>query len=126
MTTDNLTPPNRKTKSLEDFWMPFTANRQFKAKPRLLDSAEGMHFTSDDSRKALDGTAGLWCCNGGHGRRKITEAESRQIAKLDFAPTFRMGHPLPFEQASRHRPRHTHPPGYPGAGAAADRGKGAD
>jgi beta-alanine--pyruvate transaminase len=101
MTTDNQTPPNRKTSHLDDFWMPFTANRQFKAKPRLLDSAEGMYFTSDDGRKVLDGTAGLWCCNAGHGRREITEAVSRQIAKLDFAPTFQMGHPLPFELASR-------------------------
>ncbi|WP_372873799.1 aspartate aminotransferase family protein [Pseudomonas sp.] len=101
MTTDNQTPPHRKTSRLDDFWMPFTANRQFKAKPRLLDSAEGMYFTRDDGRKVLDGTAGLWCCNAGHGRREITEAVSRQIAKLDFAPTFQMGHPLPFELASR-------------------------
>ncbi|ERI52488.1 omega amino acid--pyruvate aminotransferase [Pseudomonas sp. EGD-AK9] len=81
--------------------MPFTANRQFKAKPRLLESAEGMYFTASDGRQVLDGTAGLWCCNAGHGRREITEAVSRQIAKLDFAPTFQMGHPLPFELASR-------------------------
>jgi beta-alanine--pyruvate transaminase len=86
---------------LDDFWMPFTANRQFKAKPRLLESAEGMYFTASDGRQVLDGTAGLWCCNAGHGRREITEAVSRQIAKLDFAPTFQMGHPLPFELASR-------------------------
>ncbi|WP_372867913.1 aspartate aminotransferase family protein [Pseudomonas sp.] len=101
MTTDNSSQLNRKTNSLDDFWMPFTANRQFKAKPRLLDSAEGMYFTTDDGRKVLDGTAGLWCCNAGHGRREITEAVSKQIAKLDFAPTFQMGHPLPFELASR-------------------------
>ena len=54
---------------LDDFWMPFTANRQFKAKPRLLESAEGMYFTAHDGRQVLDGTAGLWCCNAGHGRR---------------------------------------------------------
>ncbi|MCG4452690.1 aspartate aminotransferase family protein [Pseudomonas sp. MMS21-TM103] len=101
MTTDYSSQLNRKTNSLDDFWMPFTANRQFKAKPRLLDSAEGMYFTTDDGRKVLDGTAGLWCCNAGHGRREITEAVSKQIAKLDFAPTFQMGHPLPFELASR-------------------------
>ncbi|MDM8348620.1 aspartate aminotransferase family protein [Pseudomonas sp. sp1636] len=101
MTLDNSAQPNRKTDSLDDFWMPFTANRQFKAKPRLLDSAEGMYFTSDDGRKILDGTAGLWCCNAGHGRREISDAVSKQIAKLDFAPTFQMGHPLPFELASR-------------------------
>ena len=86
---------------LDDFWMPFTANRQFKAKPRLLESAEGMYFTASDGRQVLDGTAGLWCCNAGHGRREISEAVSKQIARLDFAPTFQMGHPLPFELASR-------------------------
>ncbi|HBX54971.1 aspartate aminotransferase family protein [Pseudomonas sp. UBA2684] len=101
MTTDNNPQPNRKTNTLDDFWMPFTANRQFKAKPRLLESAAGMYFTADDGRQVLDGTAGLWCCNAGHGRREITEAVSKQIAKLDFAPTFQMGHPLPFELASR-------------------------
>ncbi len=85
----------------EQFWMPFTANRQFKAGPRLLESAKGMYFTDSDGRQVLDGTAGLWCCNAGHGRAEITEAVSRQIAKLDFAPTFQMGHPLPFELAER-------------------------
>ncbi|MDP3814449.1 aspartate aminotransferase family protein [Pseudomonas sp.] len=101
MTFDNSSNPIRKTNTLDDFWMPFTANRQFKAKPRLLESAAGMYFTSDDGRQVLDGTAGLWCCNAGHGRHEITEAVSQQIAKLDFAPTFQMGHPLPFELASR-------------------------
>ena len=90
-----------KNNNLDPFWMPFTANRQFKAKPRLLESASGMYFTSSDGRQVLDGTAGLWCCNAGHGRREITEAVSQQIAKLDFAPTFQMGHPLPFELAER-------------------------
>ena len=90
-----------KNNNLDQFWMPFTANRQFKAKPRLLESASGMYFTSSDGRQVLDGTAGLWCCNAGHGRREITEAVSKQIAKLDFAPTFQMGHPLPFELAER-------------------------
>ena len=90
-----------KNNNLDQFWMPFTANRQFKAKPRRLESAAGMYFTSSDGRQVLDGTAGLWCCNAGHGRREITEAVSKQIAKLDFAPTFQMGHPLPFELAER-------------------------
>lgn len=85
----------------EHFWMPFTANRQFKASPRLLESAEGMYYTDTAGRQVLDGTAGLWCCNAGHGRREITEAVSRQIARMDFAPTFQMGHPLPFELAER-------------------------
>ncbi|MBS7534008.1 aspartate aminotransferase family protein [Ancylobacter sonchi] len=81
--------------------MPFTANRQFKAAPRLLAAAEGMYYTSDDGRRVLDGTAGLWCVNAGHGRRQITEAVQRQLSTLDFAPTFQMGHPIAFDFAER-------------------------
>ena len=83
------------------FWMPFSANRQFKKHPRLLASAAGMHYRTTDGREILDGTAGLWCCNAGHGRARIIEAVSRQIATMDFAPTFQMGHPLPFVLAER-------------------------
>ena len=86
---------------LGPFWMPFTANRQFKANPRLLVSAEGMYYTSHDGRKILDGQAGLWCCNAGHAHKKIVEAVQKQVAKLDFAPTFNMAHPLPFELAGQ-------------------------
>ncbi|AOV16573.1 omega amino acid--pyruvate aminotransferase [Acidihalobacter aeolianus] len=85
----------------EAFWMPFTANRQFKDAPRLLVSAEGVHYTTADGRRILDGQAGLWCVNAGHGRRRIVEAVHRQLEELDFAPTFNMGHPLPFELANR-------------------------
>ena len=85
----------------EAFWMPFTANRQFKSRPRLLTRAEGMYFTADDGRQVLDGTAGLWCVNLGHGRAGIAEAIARQARELDFAPTFQMGHPLPFALAER-------------------------
>ncbi|WP_121402868.1 aspartate aminotransferase family protein [Pseudomonas aeruginosa] len=87
--------------SLDNFWMPFTANRQFKARPRLLESAEDIHYIAQGGRRILDGTAGLWCCNAGHGRREISEAVARQIATLDYAPPFQMGHPLPFELAAR-------------------------
>lgn len=83
------------------FWMPFTANRQFKAEPRLLVAAEGMHYTADDGRTLLDGTAGLWCVNAGHGRKDISAAVHQQIDQLDYAPTFQMGHPKPFEFAER-------------------------
>ncbi|MHA7880271.1 MAG: omega-aminotransferase AptA [Saccharospirillum sp.] len=83
------------------FWMPFTANRQFKSEPRLLVGAEGMHYTSDDGRTLLDGTAGLWCVNAGHGRQSISAAVHQQIDQLDYAPTFQMGHPKPFELAER-------------------------
>jgi beta-alanine--pyruvate transaminase len=86
---------------LEAFWMPFTANRQFKASPRLLARAEGMHYWTADNRKVLDGTAGLWCVNAGHARREITEAVHRQLQTLDYAPPFQMGHPAAFELANR-------------------------
>ncbi|MBY5818067.1 aspartate aminotransferase family protein [Rhizobium leguminosarum] len=86
---------------LENFWMPFTANRQFKATPRLLAAAEGMYYTDVDGNQVLDGTAGLWCCNAGHGRKKIAHAVERQLATLDYAPTFQMGHPIAFDFASK-------------------------
>jgi beta-alanine--pyruvate transaminase len=86
---------------LDAFWMPFTANRQFKAAPRLLAAAEGMYYTTDDGRRILDGTAGLWCVNAGHGRREIAEAVGAQLSTMEFAPTFQMGHPLAFEFAER-------------------------
>ena len=89
------------TPSLDAFWMPFTANRQFKAAPRQLVAAEGMYYAADDGRRILDGTAGLWCVNAGHGRREISEAVGRQLATLDYAPTFQMGHPLAFAFAER-------------------------
>ncbi len=91
------TSPN----DLDAFWMPFTANKQFKAAPRLLVSARDMHYRSHDGRDILDGAAGLWCCNAGHCRPGIVEAVQRQVATLDFAPTFQMAHPLSFEAASR-------------------------
>ncbi len=87
--------------NLDAYWMPFTANRQFKAKPRLLKSAKGMYYTTEDGRKVLDGTAGLWCTNLGHGRKRISDAVSAQIREMDYAPSFQMGHPLPFEFARR-------------------------
>jgi beta-alanine--pyruvate transaminase len=86
---------------LEAHWMPFTANRQFKAAPRLLVRAEGVHYWSHDGRKVLDGTSGLWCVMAGHGRREIADAVSRQLLTLDYAPPFQMGHPLAFELANR-------------------------
>jgi len=87
--------------SLDAFWMPFTANRQFKATPRLLASAEGMHYTTVDGRKVLDGSAGLWCVNAGHGRRQIAAAVERQLTTLDYAPAFQMGHPIAFDFAEK-------------------------
>ena len=89
------------TNNLEAFWMPFTANRQFKQVPRMLVSAEGMYYRSADGRKILDGTSGLWCCNAGHARPKIVEAIAKQAKELDYAPAFQMGHPKIFELAAR-------------------------
>ena len=86
---------------LEPHWMPFTANRQFKNAPRLLVEAKDMHYTSTDGRKILDGTAGLWCVNAGHGRQPIVEAVQRQVATMDYAPGFQMGHPMSFALAAK-------------------------
>ena len=86
---------------LSAFWMPFTANRQFKASPRLLASAKDMHYVSDDGRSILDGTSGLWCVNAGHCRSKIVEAVKAKVSLLDFAPTFNMAHPDAFTFAEK-------------------------
>ena len=86
---------------LESFWMPFTANRQFKSAPRMLVSARDMHFVAEDGRQVLDGTAGLWCVNAGHCRPRITEAIRQQAGELDYGPIFQMGHPGPFKVAER-------------------------
>lgn len=95
--SDRTVAPN----NLEAFWMPFTANRQFKSNPRMFVAAHDMHYTTSDGRQVLDGTAGLWCCNAGHGRPKIVEAIQKQAAELDYAPAFQMGHPKAFELAAR-------------------------
>jgi beta-alanine--pyruvate transaminase len=86
---------------LAAYWMPYTANRQFKANPRMLVSAKGMHYTAADGRAIVDGVAGLWCVNAGHGRREISQAVERQLQTLDYSPAFQMGHPGAFELASR-------------------------
>jgi len=85
----------------DSLWMPFTANRQFKAAPRLLVGARGMYYWAHDGRRVLDGTAGLWCVNAGHCRPEIADAIARQSRELDYAPGFQMGHPAAFEAASR-------------------------
>jgi beta-alanine--pyruvate transaminase len=83
------------------FWMPFTANRQFKQQPRLLTRAEHMHYWDDQGRQILDGVAGLWCVNAGHARPRIVKAIQAQAAEMDFAPPFQMSHPKAFELAER-------------------------
>jgi beta-alanine--pyruvate transaminase len=86
---------------MDAYWMPFTANRQFKRSPRLLAKASGMHFWTPEGRQILDGIAGLWCVNAGHGRPRIVKAIAEQAAEMDFAPPFNMGHPKAFELAER-------------------------
>jgi beta-alanine--pyruvate transaminase len=86
--------------SLDEWWMPFTANRHFKAAPRLLAKADGMYYWTPDGRQILDGTAGLWCVNAGHNRKPIVEAVQKQAATMDYAPPFNLGHPVAFEAAT--------------------------
>jgi beta-alanine--pyruvate transaminase len=93
--------PTRQTNTLEPYWMPFTANRQFKGAPRIMVSAEGMHYTDDQGRKILDASAGMWCVNAGHGREKIIEAIRAQAGVMDYAPAFQWGHPSAFDLSSR-------------------------
>ena len=83
------------------FFMPYTANRDFKKSPRMLERAEGMYYWTPEGRKILDGTSGLWCVNAGHCRPKIAEAIATQARKMDFAPSFQIGHPIAFEFADR-------------------------
>ena len=90
-----------KPNNLEPLWMPFTPNKTFKKDPRIIVGAKDMHFISDDNREILDGTAGLWCVNAGHGRKKIQEAVNEQIENLDYSPPFQFEHPKQFELANR-------------------------
>jgi beta-alanine--pyruvate transaminase len=99
-----MSPPNSQpaANNLDAFFMPFTANRQFKKNPRLLARAKGVHYWTPEGRKIIDGTAGLWCVNAGHGREEIKAAILKQLDEMDYAPSFQMGHPKSFELAARH------------------------
>jgi beta-alanine--pyruvate transaminase len=92
--------PSLQRADLEALWLPFTPNRQFKAKPRLLARASGMHYRTPDGRQILDGVAGLWCVNAGHGRPEITAAVAKQLETMDYAPPFQMAHPAAFALAN--------------------------
>jgi beta-alanine--pyruvate transaminase len=87
--------------ALEALWLPFTANRQFKAEPRLIARGQGMFYYDPHGRELLDGLAGLWCSLAGHGRKEITAAVAKQVQELDFAPTFQFAHPVLIELAGR-------------------------
>ena len=91
----------RENDPLAAFWMPFTANRAYKALPRQLAAAKDMLYWDVAGNRILDGTSGLWCSNAGHCRAPIVEAISKTAATMDFGPTFQLGHPLAFELATR-------------------------
>src|SRR5208337_951264 len=86
---------------LAAFWMPFTPNRAFKKRPRLISRSKDMHYYTPEGREILDATAALWCCNAGHNRPTIVAAIQAQAAELDFTPTFQFSHPKAFQLASR-------------------------
>ncbi|WP_296581730.1 aminotransferase class III-fold pyridoxal phosphate-dependent enzyme, partial [Xanthobacter sp.] len=86
---------------LEAFWMPFTSNRSFKKRPRLVSRAKDMHYYTPEGRPILDGCAGLWCVNPGHNREPIVEAIRAGAAEMDFGPTFQYGHPSAFRLATK-------------------------
>ena len=96
-----MAPPRSDAAHLAAHWMPFSANREFKANPRLITAAAGNYYTTSDGRRVFDGLSGLWCSGLGHGRREIVDAVARQAAALDYSPAFQFGHPLSFELANR-------------------------
>ena len=93
--------PALKPNDLEAFWMPFTANRSFKKRPRILVRAKDMHYYTAENRAVLDGAAGMWCCNAGHNRDSIVAAIQAEAGTLDYAPPFQFAHPNAFSLASR-------------------------
>ena len=98
-TSPSATPPDAQW--LAAHWMPFTGNRDFKAKPRIITAAQGAYYTDADGRRIFDGLSGLWCSGLGHGRREIAEAVGKAALQLDYAPAFQFGHPASFELANR-------------------------
>ena len=92
---------NIQNRNLDAYWMPFTANRQFKAAPKMIAGARDVYYITDDEREIIDGTAGLWCCNAGHGHGAIADAVHHQLSQLDYAPSFNISHDLAFQFAER-------------------------
>ena len=109
---------------IDSYWMPFTANRQFKKDPRIITGAEGCYFTDADGRKIYDGLSGLWTCGLGHNVPEISEAIAEQTKTLDFSPTFQFGHPKAFqlaEKITQFMPEEMNRVFYCGSGSEADR-----
>src|SRR5665811_2473000 len=100
-TTQHPTSSRTDAAWLDAHWMPFSGNRQFKAKPRLMVAAKGCYYTDSHGKQIFDGLSGLWCCGLGHGRSEITEAVTKQMAIMDYSPAFQFGHPLSFELANK-------------------------
>jgi len=100
-TTQNPTSARTDAAWLDAHWMPFSGNRQFKAKPRMMVSAKGCYYTDSNGKQIFDGLSGLWCCGLGHGRKEISDAIARQAATMDYSPGFQFGHPLSFELANK-------------------------
>ncbi len=96
-----VVPARRDAAWLDAHWMPYTGNRNFKANPRMMASAEGCYYTDVNGRKILDGLSGLWCCGLGHARPELVEAATRQMATLDYSPAFQYGHDRSFELANK-------------------------
>ncbi len=90
-----------KTALNQHYWMPFSANRDFHANPRVIAGAEGRYYIDDQGRKLFDSLSGLWTCGAGHNREEIQKAVSAQLGSLDFAPGFQLGHPLAFKLAEK-------------------------
>jgi len=88
-------------KELESYWMPYSANRQFKDDPRIMVEAKGAYYTDAEGRKILDGLSGLWTCGAGHSRPEIQEAVSKQLTELDYSPAFQYGHTKAFQLANK-------------------------
>ena len=86
---------------LDAHWMPFTGNRNFKARPRMIVSGQGAYYTDAEGRKIFDGLSGLWCSGLGHGRKEVAEAIGKAAATLDYAPAFQFGHPASFALANK-------------------------
>ncbi len=74
--------------NMDNHWLPFTPNRGFKENPRVIVGADGMHFTTHDGRKVIDGISSLWCVTAGHNRKPINEAIKKQLDTLDYSTCF--------------------------------------
>jgi len=93
--------PTATGNSLENHWLPFTSNRDFKADPRLMVKAEGVYYWNHKGGRLIDGSAGLFCSAAGHGRKEIAEAVYKSMLELDYTPHFQLAHPASFELARK-------------------------